>query len=119
MRISQSSVGDGECIRDLMWASLRSQEVPHVRHIHAKVVDCALLVLLLATAPLRIRNPVVKAHGTNRRRGGASRVGGLVVDSAPLQLRLLVSVAEVSSEPAEDGGAGVGFVGGFSDTRGD
>lgn len=38
-------VGHGKCFGDTMWTSIWSQEIPHVRDIHATFVDCTICLL--------------------------------------------------------------------------
>ena len=60
------AVRDGKCVRDIVWASIWCEEVPHDGNIHAKVMDCASPMLFLATTLLRFRLSAAETHRTTR-----------------------------------------------------
>lgn len=80
-------------------------------------MDRSLSLLLSPSSALRVRRSDSEADRANSGRSGFVGGGRAVADSVALQLRLSVPIAEVSSEPAEDGGDRLGFASGARDTR--
>lgn len=107
----------GKRIRNVMWASIWSKKAPHVRNIHAKIMDRSNPLLFRSTSNVHICHPNSKSIGSTRRRCRVIRDSVIMVYSPTFQLCISVSYTEVPSEPAENRGYRLGFVGGVGDTH--
>lgn len=75
-------------------------------------MDSSVPLLCGVAAALLLRDAHSEAAGAAGGRGGAVGEGRHVVHSCPFQLRVSVSSAEVSAEPAEEQRDGLGELGG-------
>lgn len=57
-------VGDGERVGNTVRASVWGEEIPHVRYIHAKIMDCSVSVLFRSVAVLYFRDTAFEISGT-------------------------------------------------------
>ncbi|KAL0431873.1 UNVERIFIED_CONTAM: protein DETOXIFICATION 27 [Sesamum radiatum] len=106
---------DGKCAGDTLRAGVRGEEVPHAGSVSAAFMDSSVSLLCSDAAALLLRDADSEAAGAAGGRGGAVGEGGHVVHSCPFQLRVSVSSAEVSAEPAEEQRDGLGELGGARD----
>lgn len=66
---------------ETLWASFWNQDISHVRHILAKVMDCPLIMLFLAIANVYFCHSNSEISGTVPRGVGALLGFGNVVDA--------------------------------------
>uniref|UniRef100_A0A2P2NG26 Secreted protein n=1 Tax=Rhizophora mucronata TaxID=61149 RepID=A0A2P2NG26_RHIMU len=71
-------------------------------------MDCAILLLLLDVAILRLCHSTPEMDRPARRRCRAIRCGGFMVHTIALQLRISIPLTQVLTEPAEESGDSVG-----------
>lgn len=85
-----------------MWTGVWCKNVPYVRSVHATFLDCALLVLHIAFAPLHIHYSNLEAARAATGGGRALGLRGLMDDPSPFLLCHSVTTAEVLAMPVEE-----------------
>ncbi|KAL0325631.1 UNVERIFIED_CONTAM: protein DETOXIFICATION 27 [Sesamum radiatum] len=78
------------CSGDSVRASIRGEKVQHAGNIHAKILDCSLLVLFPPSPFIRFCNPDSETVGPTRRHRPAIRLPGAVVYPVAFQFRIPV-----------------------------
>ncbi|KAK4746114.1 hypothetical protein SAY87_012426 [Trapa incisa] len=92
---------DGECTGDAVRTGIRSQTVPHVGHLRAKIVHRARRLLRPPAAHLRVCCAAAPPPWPVGRRVGADGGTSPVADPFPVQLGLRPSAQPVLPEPAQ------------------